>query len=118
MTEAERLVGILEAARREFGAEGVRRIEAPVRAAAGLEPPAPTGEALRYPEGLFVPGIKSAPWHSRDWMPDVAILEAAAPDLRAELDALLARRDGFQPFDEGEDYGFTPANIVGSWNVY
>lgn len=118
MTDEEYLISVLDSARAEFGPEAIRRVEGPIRAAAGLEPPAPTGDPLRYPEGIYIPGLKSAAWHSRDWMPDVAILEAAAPDMRAELDALLARRDGFQPFDEGEDYGFTPDNIEGSWNVY
>jgi aspartyl/asparaginyl beta-hydroxylase (cupin superfamily) len=118
MTEPERLVALLESARKQYGAEALRRIESPIRAAAELEPPAPTGDPLRDPEGLFIPGIKSAAWHTRDWMPDVAILEAAAPAMRSELDALLGRPGGFQPFDEGEDYGFTPENIDGQWNVY
>ena len=76
-----------------------------------------TGEELRYPDGLYIPGLKSGAWHTRDWMPDTAILEAAAPVMRAELESLLARRGGFQPFDEGE-YGFNPANTNGRWNVF
>lgn len=116
MNEQERLLGILESARREFGPEAVRRLERPVRAAAKLEPPEPTGDPLRYPSGLFIPGLKSAPWHDRGWLPDVVLLEAAAPPMRAELDALLARNGAFQPFDEGE-YGFTPDNTEGAWNV-
>jgi hypothetical protein len=122
MTEAEqlesqRLLNLLESARGEFGADAVRRLEQPIRAAAGLEPMADTGEPLRYPDGLFIPGLKSAPWHGRDWPPDVAILEAAAPAMRAELESLLGRRGGFQPFDEGE-YGFNPENTDGQWNVF
>jgi hypothetical protein len=74
MADAEYLVSVLDSARTEFGPEALKRIEGPIRAAAGLEPPAPTGDPLRYPEGIYIPGLKSAAWHSRDWMPDVAIL--------------------------------------------
>lgn len=115
--ESARLLAVLDAARAEFGAEAVRRLEQPIRAAAGLEPPADTGDPLRYPDGVFIPGLTSAAWHRRDWLPDVAALEAAAPAMRAELDALLGSRGGFQPFDEGE-YGFNPANTEGRWNVF
>jgi len=118
MTVEEHLLSVLESARAKYGSAELGRVEGPIRAAAGLEPMAETGEELRYPEGLFVPGLKSAPWHSRDWLPDVALLEVAAPDMRAELKALLQRGVGFQPFDEGEDYGFTPENIEGQWNVF
>lgn len=118
MTVEEHLLSVLEIARKKYGSDALRRIESPIRAAAGLEPMAETGETLRYPEGIFVPGLKSAAWHSRDWLPDVALLEAAAPDMRAELEMLLKRGAGFQPFDEGEDYGFTPENIQGQWNVF
>ena len=115
--ESERLLAVLESARAEFGADAMRRLEAPIRAAAGVEEMADTGDPLRYPHGLFIPGMKSAAWHSRDWLPDTALLDAAAPARRAELDALLKRPGGFQPFDEG-DYGFTPANTEGQWNVF
>jgi aspartate beta-hydroxylase len=115
--ESQRILAVLEAAMAEFGASELRRIAGPIRAAAGAEPPTDTGEAWRYPDGLFIPGLKSSAWHSRDWMPDTALLEAAAPDIRAELEALLQNRGGFQPFDEG-DYGFNPANTEGQWNVF
>ena len=115
--ESERLLALLESARAEFGREAVRRLEQPIRAAAGVEPMADTGEELRYPDGLFIPGLKSAPWLPHDFVPDVAPLEAAFPAMRAELDTLLKRPGGFQPFDEG-DYGFNPANTEGQWNVF
>jgi hypothetical protein len=115
--EARRQLAVLDAARQKYGADALRRIEHPIRAAAGQEEPADTGDPLRYPDGLYVPGIKSAAWHSRDWMPDVAVMEAAASDMRAELQHLLKTRGGFQPFDEG-DYGFNPANTEGQWNVF
>ena len=115
--EAQRKIAILEAARTRYGVDAVKRLEHPIRAASGLEPPADTGDVLRYPDGLFLRGITSAAWHSRGWMPDVAIMEAAANDMRAELQTLLKTRGAFQPFDEG-DYGFNPANTEGQWNVF
>jgi aspartyl/asparaginyl beta-hydroxylase (cupin superfamily) len=115
--ESERLLALLESARSEFGRDAVSGLEGPIRAAAGAEPRAATGDPLRYPDGLFIPALKSAAWHERDWLPDVALLEAAAPTMRTELEALLATRGGFQPFDEGE-YGFNPANTDGQWNVF
>src|SRR4051812_5032400 len=130
--ESRRLLSVLDAARREFGPEALRRLEGSIRAAAGVEPMADTGDPLRRPDGLYIPGLKSAAWHARDWMPDTALLEAAAPAIRAELESLLSRRGSsagepptgspepppvFQPFDEGE-YGFNPANTDGQWNVY
>jgi hypothetical protein len=115
--ESERLLAILASARKEFGSEQLRRLEGPIRAAARLEPLVETGDPFRYPDGVFIPGLKSAAWHPRDWLPDVARLEASAPVMRAELEALLKTRGGFQPFDEGE-YGFNPANTTGQWNVF
>jgi|SRR5579883_363732 len=115
--ESERKLAVLESARAQFGAEAIRRLEGPIRAAAKIEPMADTGDSLRYPDGLFIPGLKSAAWHTRDWMSDVALLESAAPAIRAELETLLQQRGGFQPFDEG-DYGFNPANTDGQWNVF
>jgi aspartyl/asparaginyl beta-hydroxylase (cupin superfamily) len=115
--ESQRILAVLDAAHAEFGANELRRIAGPIRAAAGAEPMAETGEALRYPDTLYIPGLKSAAWHSCDWMPDTALLEAAAPVIRAELEALLKQRGGFQPFDEGE-YGFNPTNTDGQWNVF
>jgi hypothetical protein len=116
MTREERLLAILESAHSTFGPDAIRRIEKPIRAAT-LEEPAGTGEELRYPSGLFIPGLKSAPWHSRDWLPDVAILESATSDMRQELEVLLHQRTGFQLFDEG-DYGFNPANKDGARNIF
>jgi hypothetical protein len=114
--ESHRKLAVLEAARAKYGRDAVTRLEQPVRAAAGLEELANTGEELRSPDGVFIPGLTSAAWHARDWMRDVAILESAAADMRAELLTIL-NRGGFQPFDEG-DYGFTPANTQGQWNVF
>lgn len=114
--ESKRILTVLEAAYAEFGASELRRIAGPIRAAAGAEPMAATGEALRYPDLLYIPGLKSAAWHPRNWMPDTALLEAA-PAIRAELESLLKQRGGFQPFDEGE-YGFNPTNTDGQWNVF
>jgi aspartyl/asparaginyl beta-hydroxylase (cupin superfamily) len=116
-SESERLLALLDSATAEFGRDALQRLAGPIRAVAGVEPRAETGEELRYPSGLFVPGLKSAAWHGSDFVPDVAILERSAPAMRSEVESLLARRGGFQPFDEG-NYGFNPANTDGQWNVF
>ena len=115
--ESQRLLALLESARAEYGREAMRRLEQPILALAGLAPMAETGDDLRYPDGLFIPELKSAPWLPHDFVPDVALLEAAYPAMRAELDLLLQSRRGFQPFDEGGD-GFYPGNVSGAWNVF
>lgn len=117
MTEQERLLGILDSALTRFGRDAVRRLEQPLRRVAEAEEPQPTGDPLRYPHGLFIPELKSAPWHKPSWLPDAGLLEAAARDMREELQSLLESGQAFQPFDEGE-YGFTPDSIQGAWNVY
>ena len=58
--ESERLLALLESAQAEFGRDAMRRLESPLRAAAGVEPMADTGDALRYPSGLFIPGLSGA----------------------------------------------------------
>jgi hypothetical protein len=84
MTEGERLLGLLESARSRFGPAAVRRLEGSIRAAAGVGPSAPTGDPLRYPGGLFIPRLTSAPWHERGWLPDAALLEEEGRDAPAQ----------------------------------
>jgi hypothetical protein len=117
MTEPERLLQVLESARAEFGRDALRRLEGPILAAAGKQPQAKFEHPYQSPPSLYVPGLKARPWHDKKWAPQAAILESAAPIMRAELDELLATRGGFQPYDEGEE-GFTPYNVKGKWNVF
>jgi aspartate beta-hydroxylase len=124
MSGEERLEGVLEAAKAEFGPEALRRLERPILAAAGRRPGAPPASPDQRPGGLYVPGLKAAPWHDPAWIPETAVLEGSFATFREELRRLLAGADragqapeGFQPFDEGEA-GFTPYNITGSWNVF
>ncbi len=117
MTEAERLERVLAEAKDEFGAKALQRLERPILAMAERVEPAKPSDPDQRPGGLYVPGLKAAPWHDPAWIPEPAALERSFPVFRTELDELLARRDGFQPFDEGE-IGFSPYNITGSWNVF
>ena len=116
MSDDKHLISLLESAKAQFGASALRRLETPLRVTAGLEQRA-AADPSRSPGGIFIPELTAAPWHPSDWLPDAPLLESAALAIRAELDGLLARREGFQPYDEGE-YGFNPTNLDGQWNVY
>jgi aspartyl/asparaginyl beta-hydroxylase (cupin superfamily) len=117
MSEAERRLRVLEEARAEFGPEALRRLEGPVLALAGRCPCATSNDPYQRPNGLFIPELKAAPWHDPAWIPEAAALESHFTTFREELELLLARRGGFQPYDEGDE-GFTPYNITGKWNVF
>lgn len=117
MYDYEACVRLLEGAKAEHGPEALRRLEQALRAAQGEGPAAAPDDPMQRPEWLYVPGLTAAPWHDRDRVPDLAILEANAPVFREELEQLLERRIGFQPFDEGPE-GFNPMNTNAGWNVF
>ena len=66
---------------------------------------------------LHMPGAAKRPWWDPAALPDAVILEQHYPIIRQELEQLLARRVGFQHYDEG-DGGFDAENTNKTWNVF
>lgn len=63
------------------------------------------GEAepqLQQPTSFYYPGLPQTAFYPREDFGWVVRLEAAAPAIRAELDALMATRDGFRPYVEAD----------------
>jgi hypothetical protein len=64
------------------------------------------GKKLVSPHALQRPpfwyqGLRDAPWHARDELAAVEVLERSYPIIRRELEQLLAPRDRFQQFRGG-----------------
>lgn len=60
---------------------------------AGVIPPeAPTNLLYFQPSEEFVPGLSARPWHEPHAFPWVPALEEAAPQIRAELERVLAEQ--------------------------
>ena len=57
---------------------------------------------VQQPTSFFYPGLPQTSFYDPGAFPWVAALEAAAPEIRAELVALLAEREGFHPYVEGD----------------
>ncbi len=63
------------------------------------------GEAqpqLQQPSNFYYPGLPQVAFYDREDFAWVFALEAAAPLIRAELDALMATREGFRPYVEAD----------------
>lgn len=56
---------------------------------------------MQQPVFLLFPDMPARPWFEREEFDWVEHVEAATPKIRAELDALLADRAGFQPYIRG-----------------
>lgn len=76
---------------------------------------------LQQPSMFYFPGLPQRPFYEReefDWLPQ---LEAQAPAIRAELEAVLAGEDGFQPYVERSQGRPAPANALlddPSWSAF
>jgi aspartate beta-hydroxylase len=81
-----------------------------------------TGRKLVSPHPLQRPlfwyrGLRDEPWHARDELAAVDVLERSYPSIRKELEHLLAARAGFQQF-RGGDPTVMEAYIKGDWTVF
>ncbi len=82
-------------------ATALHRIERFVRIVQGLAAPL-EGAPEQRPDLLLFPDLSALPWYERDEFPWIPILENGWPDVRTELDALLAQPGSFVPFVDGE----------------
>ena len=116
-----RLNDRLSELRAQYGADTLRRVETFVALTTGRQS-WPARDPLQNPELYFFPEITNRAWHDapQPWMPR---LEAAASEIRAELDGLLAKQQGFVPHVHGPDSAyraekFQMENMSERWTVY
>jgi aspartyl/asparaginyl beta-hydroxylase (cupin superfamily) len=57
---------------------------------------------LQQPTSFYFPGLPQAPWYSREAFPWVTELESALPDMRAEIEAVLADEQILEPYVQEE----------------
>jgi hypothetical protein len=53
---------------------------------------------LQQPTSFYFPGLPQIAWYPREMFPWVAELEAAAPQMRAEIEQVLADERGLEPY--------------------
>ena len=57
---------------------------------------------LQQPTSFYFPGLPQQPWYSRGTFPWITELEAAAPAMRAEIEQVLADKQGVEPYVQEE----------------
>ena len=57
---------------------------------------------LQEPTSFYFPGLPQIPWYSNDMFPWVAELEAAVPQMRAEIEQALLDEQGLEPYVQEE----------------
>jgi aspartyl/asparaginyl beta-hydroxylase (cupin superfamily) len=117
--ELRRAEGFLKAADGGFA----RQLEGHL-AAAGVDPAAqsPRFQAaldilagkkqifLQQPNSFYFPGLPQIQFYEREEFPWLAKIEAAVPAMRAELEAVMAGGDGFEPYVKRDPARPQPAN--------
>ena len=93
----DKLEALVSRWRARHPAAALDRIERYVRSVQGLAPIV-EGPPEQRPDLFRYPGLTARPWHERDEFPWIPTLEDRWQEVRAELDALLARPDSFVPF--------------------
>ena len=53
---------------------------------------------LQHPTSFYFPGLPQAPWYPREAFPWVSELEKAVPNMRAEIEQVLADDRGLEPY--------------------
>ncbi len=91
------LMGLVEPLEARFGREAMTRVRAGLAHHLGVEAHPPS-DARQAPRFLHIPGLPSPPWFDPALFPWLPRLEAAFPALRDEALAVLAEREGVQPF--------------------
>ena len=57
---------------------------------------------LQQPTSFYFPGLPQMPWYPREAFPWVAELEKAVPEMRAEIERVLADEQGLEPYVQEE----------------
>ena len=57
---------------------------------------------LQQPTSFYFPGLPQMPWYPREMFPWVGELEKAVPDMRAEIERVLADERGLEPYVQEE----------------
>jgi len=90
----DRFEGRLHDALRERGiAEIPSRIAESLAIAAGKHP-----VYLQEPTSFYFPGLPQQAWYPREMFPWVAEIEAAVPEIRAEIERVLTGEQGLEPY--------------------
>jgi len=111
---------LVEPFARQYGRGALRRVEQAIRIHLHLEQPV-FPDPRQKPTFLFFPGLPTTPYLDKSLIPEIEDLEAATPEIRAELLALLPSATGRERvFHTGE---LEEANLRGlaeppSWNGY
>ena len=58
---------------------------------------------LQEPTNFYFPGLPQVPWYPTDAFPWAAELEAAVPQMRAEIERVLADEQGLEPYVQEEE---------------
>jgi aspartyl/asparaginyl beta-hydroxylase (cupin superfamily) len=94
----ERFEGQLERTLAERGIDRVpRRFAEALAIASGKQP-----VYLQQPTSFYFPGLPQTPWYPREMFPWVTELEKAVPDMRAEIEQVLAGEQGLEPYVQQE----------------
>ncbi|MGL6290208.1 MAG: aspartyl/asparaginyl beta-hydroxylase domain-containing protein [Silanimonas sp.] len=91
------LMGLMEPLEARFGREAITRVRAGLAHWLGAESHPPI-DARQAPRFLHIPDLPSPPWFDPAVVPWLPQLEAAFPAMREEALAVLAAREGVQPF--------------------
>jgi aspartyl/asparaginyl beta-hydroxylase (cupin superfamily) len=105
---------LLTELRARFPRNELARVEECLSYVSGAARPTYT-HPLHEPTRLFFPGLRAAPWHDAASLPWIAEIERAAPEIRRELDALVADpQAGFFPYEDP----YTLELGWKGWNTY
>jgi aspartate beta-hydroxylase len=101
-----------------FGEDEMRRIRAALRLYLGQDAPH-YPDPRQKPGFLYVPGLPTAAFLPLDLFPWIGELEARTPEIRGEMLAAVAAREGLQPFHDREQLSQLVAGAAdgGSWDA-
>jgi aspartyl/asparaginyl beta-hydroxylase (cupin superfamily) len=108
---------MLDEAKTVVGSAPLARIEQAIALCEQENRPVTPPDPMQEPGLLYIQGLQASAWHDPARFPDVEILERNFPVFLADLQMLLDRKIGFQPYDGG-DYDFQPVHTNNGWNVF